>query len=451
MSKAEPTISFPALATQTVAVPLRATPRFPRRRWRFAENVATLSAGTAVAQAVSLAAAPIITRLYTPADLGLLSLFTSFLGVAAVGTSLKYELGIMSARDESEAAQLTWASVMFCFPMSILSAAIMLLAVRFNWFGFGELPTYAVWVLLPTLALTGIYMALRYWSIRKQRFGMVSGTFIAQHASRSAAQLGLGFVAAGAGTLVIGEAAGRAVSAAALLRREWESVASLRRLSAPGELRSALLRHRELPLYSLASSLIDTLAANLTIPLLIALYGAAAGGEYGLVMRVLSVPVALISSSVADAFHSRLALCVRDTPSAALSLFWRTAGALLLMGLGPAIILGVGGERLFRVVFGGQWGAAGLLAAISVPWFLSQFVVSPLSRLVFVLRGQVSKLIYDLILLASIFAAYGLARRHGWPMVKAVWAFTFVNTGAYVIYFFVLLRIVRNSARVVLT
>jgi O-antigen/teichoic acid export membrane protein len=231
-----------------------------------------------------------------------------------------------------------------------------------------------------------------------------------------------------------------------MLRPEWRRLRILRALGSWSTLKTALRRHRQLPIYSLASSLIDTLAANLTIPLLIGLYGSDVGGLYSLVLKVLAVPLALIASSVADAFHSRLAICARETPDLLLPLFLRTAAGLFLLALFPSAILAIGGQTLFSVVFGRQWAVAGLLAAISTPWFLSQFVVSPLSRLVFVLRGQESKLIYDIVLLVSIFAAYEIARLQHLSIVQTVWAFTIVNTGAYILYFFVLLHIVRKSA-----
>jgi hypothetical protein len=89
---------------------------------------------------------------------------------------------------------------------------------------------------------------------------------------------------------------------------------------------------------------------------------------------------------------------------------------------------------------------AGTLAAISTPFFLCEMVVSPLSRLVFVLRGQRSKLIYDLVLLAGILITFKIARLHALSLVQTVGAITAVNTVAYVIYFIVLVRIVVKSS-----
>src|SRR5262249_134773 len=77
-------------------------------RWGFLRNVAVLSGGTALAQALNIALSPIITRLYTPANMGQLALFTSFLSFFLVGTSLKYELGIASPKPEREPPQLAF-------------------------------------------------------------------------------------------------------------------------------------------------------------------------------------------------------------------------------------------------------------------------------------------------------------------------------------------------------
>jgi membrane-associated PAP2 superfamily phosphatase len=61
---------------------------------------------------------------------------------------------------------------------------------------------------------------------------------------------------------------------------------------------------------------------------------------------------------------------------------------------------------------------------------------------VFVLRGQKSKLIYDLTLMAGILLIFGVAWRQKLSLVHTVWAITLVNILCYFIYYIVLLRIV---------
>ena len=415
------------------------------RSWSFARNAAVLSVGTAAAQGFSVLAAPLLTRIYPAPAIGQLALFTSFISVASVGISLKYELGVVSAATESEAAQLTYASALLSIPVSILSGVVLYLAIRFSWFGFGALPTYVTLLMVVTLFLIGVFTALRYWAIRQRHFRLISKTTVGQHAARALSQVGLGLIGGGSGGLMMGELIGRTTGVAQIFREAWPKVRNLLVGISIGDLLCTLNGNRKLMMYSLPSSLIDTLVANLPIPLVINLYGLEAGGYFALVQKVLAVPLGLIATSVADTFHSSLAICARDNPNHMLMLFKRTSLWLFVIGLMPALIVAVFGWSLFRVVFGHEWATAGTLAALSAPWFLAQFIVSPLSRVVFVLRGQEFKLIYDIVILASIFAVVAISSQSNWSLFKTVWAFSLVNTFAYVIYYLVLMWIISKS------
>lgn len=72
----------------------------------FLRNVLTLMTGTTIAQAIPIANTPILTRLYTLADFGLLALFvavTSILGSIANG---RYEMAIMLPKKDEDAINI---------------------------------------------------------------------------------------------------------------------------------------------------------------------------------------------------------------------------------------------------------------------------------------------------------------------------------------------------------
>jgi lipopolysaccharide exporter len=413
----------------------------PRPR-SLALNAALLSIGTAAAQAFSVLAAPVITRLYLAPAIGQLALFTSFISVAAVSVSLKYELGIVSAVKDSEAAQLTYASVLLTLPVSILSGVVLYLAIRFSWFGFGALPTYAVPLMVAALSLIGVFTALRYWTIRQGGFGIISRTTIGQHAARAFSQVGFGLLGAGSGGLMGGELVGRVIGLAPIAREAWPKLRCLLVQVSIRDLLRTLNVNRNLVIYSLPSTFIDTLVTNLPIPIVINLYGLEAGGNFALVQKVLAVPFGLIAASAADTFHGSLAVYARESPNQMLPLFKRTSLWLFAIGLVPTVILALFGRSLFQVVFGSEWARAGMLAALSTPWFLTQFIVSPLSRLVFVLRGQELKLIYDVVILTSMIAVSELSFHRQFGLSKMIFLFSLANTLAYIIYYIVLMRIV---------
>jgi len=415
------------------------------QRFRFFRNAATLTIGTAAAQGFSILAAPVLTRVCPALAIGQFALFTSFMSIAAVGVSLKYELGIVSAPSTSDAAHLTYASVILSIPVSIVCGIALYGAIHYSWFGFEGLPTYSAFLMSAVLFLIGIFAALRYWAIRNERFGFISRTIVGQHAARAFAQVCFGILFSGAGGLMTGELLGRAVGVSPLFRDVWPSV---RKLSSDTSIRDflhILKEYRKFVVYSLPSTFIDTVVANLPIPIIIKLYGLEDGAYFALVQKVLAVPLGLVSASVADTFHSSFARCARESPAQMRSLFKRTGFWLVAIGLVPSIVLIFFGRSIISVIFGSHWVVAGTLAALSTPWFLSQFVVSPLSRLVFVLHGQELKLIYDVVILTAMVVVTALAMWRHFTLFETVWAFSLSNAIGYAIYYLVLMRIVSKG------
>jgi lipopolysaccharide exporter len=296
--------------------------------------------------------------------------------------------------------------------------------------------------MIVTLLVIGVFSNLRYWEIRQEHFEIIARTTIVQQAIRSLSQAVSGFLGIGPAGLLFGEMIGRGAGVGSLFRDAWPALKSVAARTHRNEIVGALAENRNLAVYSLPSSLIDTLAANLPLPLLVQLYGSALGGQFALMQRVLAVPLVLIATSVADTFHSRLAVCARETPEQMTGLFARTSAGMFLLGLGPALILFFAGDHLFALVFGKPWTTAGTLAGITAPLLLAQMIVNPLSRLVFVLRGQKFKLIYDLTLMTGILLIFSVAWRQKLSMVHTIWAITLLGIFCYIIYYLVLLRIV---------
>ena len=176
-------------------------------------------------------------------------------------------------------------------------------------------------------------------------------------------------------------------------------------------------------------------------------YGLDAAGYYTLVLRVLSLPSALVGQSVADAFHNRIAALKVDEPQAVEPFFIRTVVWLLAIGAVPTLVLLVAGPRLFAAIFGPNWKEAGEVAAAMTVWFIAGFAVSPVSRVVFVFQDR-SKFTYDLLSLAATLGAFVWGTVTGASFVTVVWVLSVTNALAYVAYLILLLHTVRKGVRV---
>jgi O-antigen/teichoic acid export membrane protein len=416
-----------------------------RRDFPFATNVFVLSGGASLGHLFTLAAAPILTRLYLPNDIGNLGLFNAFLAVAAVAASLQYDVAIVSAPSRKEAAQLAILSTLLTLPMSVAGGLLLYGMIHFSLIGFGVLPAYSAGLMAPTILFAGLFSILRYWSLRDESFGIVSHAVIFQNGGRGVLQVVLGTIGLHSFGLLLGELFGRGIGMSRMARKAWPVICKYAlNVHDAGKV---LGSNRQYFLYSTPSSLLNVLGTSLPLPLIVTLYGADVGGYYSLVWRVLAAPVVLIGASMADAFHSRAAVYAREDPKRLLRFFHSTSAALLAMGVVPALTIFFFGEPIFAFAFGIKWKLSGTIAVIVAPWFLTSFIVSPLSRLVYVLHGQRLKLIYDVLILGGNLIVFVLARHLGWSMLHMVTMMSGVNTASKVVYYLVLLRIAGTAMR----
>src|SRR3954467_8588845 len=85
--------------------------RLPRTALRvlrgpFLKNVAVLASGTALAQVLTVLAYPILMRLFNPDEFGLFALFGALSQYSVAIASGRYELAMVLAKTEEEAANL---------------------------------------------------------------------------------------------------------------------------------------------------------------------------------------------------------------------------------------------------------------------------------------------------------------------------------------------------------
>jgi O-antigen/teichoic acid export membrane protein len=416
----------------------------------FFRDAALLSGGSATGQLFTLAVSPLLTRMYGPVDFATLGLFMSFLSVAGVGVTLQFETSIMSAVDSSEASYLALSAAFIGIPTSIAAGLALHFFIRYSMLGFGRLPEFIPIALSLVMCFVGYFAVLRYWSLRKGSFRDVSQAMVVQSGARAIFQTLSGIMGLHSAGLIVGETLGRGVGMGRMFRSAWPELKKHVAEFRWSECKRALLRNWKFPILSFPSSLIDALCMSIALPLLVQEYGPQNGGYYALSWRVLALPSVLITQSVADTFHSRIAVCARETPIRVLAYFKRTSLTLLLAGSVPCLILMLWARPIFTMIFGAQWAAAGTMTALIAPWYLAQFVVNPLSRVVLVLSGQETKLIWDMVCLVTVPSLFYFAREREMGVFQTVGLLSIVSALLYVAYFAVLVFLLLKHHRIAL-
>ena len=369
----------------------------------FARGVSVLAGGTAGAQLLTILAAPLLTRLYSPEDFGMLAVYASLLALIGVISSFRYELAITLPEDDVEAANLAVLSLLLVLLTTVLIAVLVTLLANpvATVLGVPAMAGY-FWLLPVGVLLSGGYTVFNYWCVRNKRFTAIATTRLRQALATIVVQLSafkLGGIA-----LLLGHVMGQSAGTVNLARPALTSE-SFKQVSWAG-IKRAVNRYRRFPLFTTWSGLFNVAGHKLPPLLFASLFGVAAAGLYALSHRILSIPASLVGSAIAKVFLSLGAEAHRGQRLS--SMYQTVQEKLIQIGLPPMFILIVTGPDLFAFLFGEEWREAGVIAQwLSISMFAS-FLVSPLSMIFTILEKQSVGLLLQVILFLSRLVGIGI-------------------------------------------
>jgi O-antigen/teichoic acid export membrane protein len=414
----------------------------------FRQKVLQVAGGTALTQGLLVAASPLLTRLYSPEDFGVLAVYMSLVVFVVIGATLRYECALPLPEDEGEAIHVLALCLLLVAATTTLAAlALFLLGERLlGWLRTPQLGPH-LWLVPVSILGAGLYQVFNCWAIRKGGFRRMARTKVTQGVTQLAVQIGLGVCHAGVIGLLAGDALGRSNGTRTLAALDWRR--DWRRLREAGweGIRSAASRYRRFPFISTATALLN--AFNLRAPaLLLAMhYGPAAAGGFTLAQRVFALPSSVVGESVAQVYFGEFARRSRRDSRGLMDLFQGTVRKMFLLGLPLMVLACAGGWLGFPLVFGRAWGEAGLFVVALAPMALAQFAGSCADSSLLVLERQDLAILREAVrtglLAGAVLTAYGL----GWSPVGAVFLFGATGTLAYTLYGAITWHAIRNHGR----
>lgn len=410
---------------------------------QFGKNVAKMISGTSVSQAIVILISPVLTRLYSPSEFGLLAVYSSLISIIGIAGTGRYEIAIVLPRREREAANVFALSV---FIALCIGAALLLLTIAFGSEAATllEQPDLQKWLfLLPlSIAVGGIYQAFSFWNNRKGRFGVISKSRVVQSGSVSAVQTGMGAASLTSGGLIAGLVSGQLISTIYLAKKSYRSVSEYWKYINYRRILACARKYKRFPVYSVWGGLANTGASHMPVFFITQIFGGAVTGIYSLALRVVNLPATVITSSLTDVFFKEVVSISHSDPGRLPQFVWRLFLTLFLVSLPPVLILFMWGEQIFGFVFGQEWARAGTFAGILSFAMAIKFSVSPLSAVLGLVRHIRKGFIWQNIYLATITATLILAA--SLPVDLFIIALTVHEIVLYLIYLAIILHAAHN-------
>ncbi len=408
------------------------------------KNTARLFSANVVSQVVGFLVYPLLTRLYSSSDFGLLNLFVSIGGVLVLLATADYQYAIVLPKDKERVRALRQLCTMLVAGMSLL--------LVLSW-PFGRLACCCLsapeladwWWLMPLfVAATAGWNVLNYSYVRVSQFRRISLYMLLLSLVAAGLKVLLGWLGVEGGLLW---AAVIAPWAALLAVTRWRRHAAHRRTGLDRvQVGTVAWEYVYFPFFSLPRSLTNTLALALPSIMLTPAFGLETVGLVAMAITLSFKPISLIVSSLYQVLFRETSERVnrRETILPRLrKLSLMTVAVVVPLFAALCFVL----PMLTAWLLGAEWEVSGRYIRWMLPWLLFTCLNSPIAFLIDVFMAQKVGLVFEVMLLVFKAAGIGIGIWFG-DVTMAVAGFSLMSAAALalqLIWFYTLVRRYEHS------
>jgi O-antigen/teichoic acid export membrane protein len=360
------------------------------RRSELLRNTSILVSGTAVAQLIPILLQPILRRYYTPDIFGAYSVYLSLVGILAIVSSFKYELAIILPRKDKEAANIFFLTVLINAVFNFILIFVILIwrDKILHFFNLSEKFSDYLYFVPLGIFFYSFYQSINNWLVRRKGFLPISVNKFVRRGFEGCAQVIFKFLQNAHG-IIFGDLIGHIANLLSGMYQGRKRGLSLK-LFSPGKLRYVAVKYSDFPKFNVIPSFMSACSFLLPAILLNKFFSSEMTGYFDLSKLLLSIPLALISTSISNVLLQSISEKFKEKKSLRkdLSLI---LGIVLIIGAVEIIVITFFGVGLFKLIFGEIWGFSGKISQILVWSYALNFFVASFSA-VFISMNRIKLL-----------------------------------------------------------
>lgn len=328
---------------------------FAAKMRKIVKDSAKLLSANVVAQAIGIIVYPLLSRLYSESDFGLLSLFTSIGSVLVILCTAEYHYAIVLPAEEKKARAMSHVCLMILGVVTGISVLFIPFSKPIS--RLFDAPELAEWLwLLPIyVGCCGMWNILNYIYIRGAQFTRISSYQVSQSVVNAGSKIGFGYSGFLSGGLIVSSVIAPLLAVSASIAVSWRKCLASYFVRCPRTDYGSVAREfSNFPKFNLPRSLVNSVGLALPVWLLTRAFGTDNVGYLSLALVSAFMPLNIIARAFYQIFYQRITELVqhRQPISRIMARFIVYTGVLTVLGL-VGIYWFI--PQLVTLLFGANW------------------------------------------------------------------------------------------------
>ncbi|CXU26551.1 type 8 capsular polysaccharide synthesis protein Cap8K [Staphylococcus aureus] len=393
-----------------------------------------LSSG--IAQVILIITTPIITRLYSPTEFGEFTIFSNIAMILIPIINARYDLLIVNTKNDRSVNILSQIS--FLISLLILLILIPIFAISAWLYPNFILDFIFIIIMLFLVSLTNIFT--NYLN-KERKYKVLSLINVFRAGSMALLQIIFGLLALGSLGLIIGFSLSY-IAGITLGYKTFKKHFNIVRDKE--ETKALFLENKNQLVYSTPSILLNSLSFSVVVFFIGILYTNTEVGIYGMAIRVLGIPVTIISLGLSKIFMQQANDYYIEYGNFR-NLLLKFSSILVIVSIILYVPLYLFSEELVNILLGHSWVDAITVIKIVIPLFVIRLIVSTVSLSVIVLQKQQLELILQALFLIGTTATFVISKMLNLTFLNFVSINTVVLIVSYMIFFIALYYFAKNK------
>jgi len=368
----------------------------------FLKSLAILMTGTIIAQAIGYLLAPVITRIFTPEEMGEFGVFQRLTTFIATIATARYEFALPLPKKDKH------AFLLFRFVLRLVIITVLLTLIGGLIYGIILDKDFDYYILVLSL-VCGVSFLVFFnlgtnWAIRLKEFRKISLSKMSNSLSLNGLRVIFGLLGTGTIGLIFSFVISLFIGSLHFIK-DFFTRNKLPKTKISKQKGFVLLKkYKDFPIANLPHALSDNLRDLLVAFVIIDLFSENLFGSFDHSFRMLRLPIMIVGASMSQVFFNRISDYKKQSRRI-YPIFKKLLITLTLLSIVPFTVIYLFGGEIFSFVFGNKWLLSGKLSEIMAPWLMINFILSPISTIPLVFNKQ--KQFFILGLIASILQLAG--------------------------------------------